>query len=76
MAKLSALKKKFSGVPLPVRPSFREPRIRARFIIGVLLAANIVAGLFAFRPWAETPAQLEKKIIDLRKEQILKKVDI
>ncbi|MBL8179494.1 MAG: type 4a pilus biogenesis protein PilO [Bryobacterales bacterium] len=74
-SKLKALQSKLA-VNLPARPAVRDPRNRGRIIVGVLLLANIVAGLFAFRPWAETPLELEQQIIDLRKQAVQRRAEI
>lgn len=76
-SKLRALKSKLSStVSLPVRPTLRDPRLTGRIVVGVLLAANLVAGLLAFRPWTETPLELEQQILDLRKQSAQKRTDI
>lgn len=74
-SKLKALQSKLA-VNLPVRPAVRDPRTTGRIIVGVLLLANIVAGLFAFRPWAETPLELEQQIVDLRKQAVQRRAEI
>ncbi len=74
-SKLKELKSKLA-VNLPVRPTVRDPRMTGRIIVGVLLVANIVAGLFAFRPWAETPLELEQQILDLRKQAVQRRAEI
>lgn len=74
-SKLKALKSKLA-VNLPVRPAVRDPRTTGRIIVGVLLVANLVAGLLAFRPWAETPLELEQQIVDLRKQAVQRRAEI
>lgn len=68
-AKLGALTAK-----LPLRA--RDPRLTARIIVGVLLVANIVAAVFAFRPWEDTPEQLEIKQVDLRGQALKRRAQI
>ncbi|HUQ92334.1 MAG TPA: type 4a pilus biogenesis protein PilO [Bryobacteraceae bacterium] len=75
-SKLSALKSKLAAVTLPVRPRVRDPRLTARVVLGVLIAANLIAALFAFRPWADSPLQLEQQLIGLRKEMLQRRVRI
>src|SRR5215470_7279036 len=74
-SKLEALKTKLAVPKLP-GVSMRDPRMVARIVVGVLLAANIAAGLIAFRPWADSPKQLEARLIDLRKQQIERRKEI
>lgn len=74
-ASLGAIKGKLSSVGV-TKSSMRDPRITARVILGILLLANIVAALFAFRPWEDSPEQLEIKLADLKKQQLQRKVQI
>jgi len=46
--------------------ALREPRLLVRLILGVLLAANIVAALLLFHPWAESPEEMEARLGSLR----------
>jgi Tfp pilus assembly protein PilO len=73
-ASLGAIKGKLAGGR--ARSAVRDPRITARVILGILLAANIVAALFAFRPWEDSPEQLEIKLTDLKKQQLQRKMQI
>lgn len=73
--KLGALKGKLSGNGL-TKASMRDPRVTARIVLGILLLANIVAALFAFRPWEDSPEQLEMKLADLKKQQLQRKQQI
>lgn len=72
-SELAELKKKIAAkVQLPIRASAggMDARTSGRIVVGVLLAANLIAALFAFRPWAETPLQLEQRLVNLRQQQI------
>ncbi len=76
-SKLSELKSKIAEkVPLKAHNVTGDPRTTGRIIVGILLAANVVAGLFAFRPWAETPLQLEEQLVNLKKTQVATKTTI
>lgn len=76
-SRLKALKSKLAAkVSLPLRPVGRDPRLNGRIVVGVLLLANLVAGLFAFRPWADSPLQIEQQIIDMRKQAITRRASI
>ncbi len=46
----------------------REPRLLVRLVLGVLLAANLAAALLLFRPWAESPEEMEARLGRLRAE--------
>ncbi len=54
---------------LPAGPGLlRDPRLLVRLILGVLLAANLAAALLLFRPWAESPEEMEARLGRLRSE--------
>ncbi|MCS7026069.1 MAG: hypothetical protein NZV14_14795 [Bryobacteraceae bacterium] len=53
-----------------------DPRLVARVVVGLLLLANVIAALFAFRPWEDSPEQLEMKLAALRKQQLQHKKQI
>ncbi len=42
------------------------PRTIARLVIGALLAANVIAALVAFKPWAGTMEEMEQQAAGLR----------
>lgn len=75
-SRLKALKSKITAVKIPVAPSGRDPRTTAQIILGLLLVANIGMAIVAFRPWAETPAQLARSLVNLRKDSIQNKAKI
>lgn len=76
-SKLSELKSKITEkVPLKAHHVTADPQTTGRIIVGILLAANVVAALFAFRPWAETPLQLEEQLVSLKKQQVTTKTRI
>jgi type IV pilus assembly protein PilO len=55
-------------MPRNFRPSFswRDPRFTVRIVLGVLLAANMIAALIVFKPWGGSPEDLERQVADLR----------
>ncbi|MBI3683682.1 MAG: hypothetical protein HY235_25180 [Acidobacteria bacterium] len=73
--KLGALKSKISTVSIP-RNAGRDPRLAARVLLGTLLLANMIAAAVAFRPWADSPAQLEGQLADLHKQHGQRKAQI
>jgi Tfp pilus assembly protein PilO len=73
-SKLKALKTKI--VSLPKRPAGTDPRLTARIVVGLLVLANIVAAVFAFRPWEDSPLQVEQRIIDARKQSLMRRTNI
>lgn len=46
----------------------RDPRVAVRLLLGLLLAANIAAGIALWKPWGATPEQLERQLADLRRQ--------
>ncbi len=44
----------------------RNPRIVIRVVLGLLLAANLVAALFVVKPWTGSAADLERQAASLR----------
>jgi type IV pilus assembly protein PilO len=75
-SKLGKLKEKIAAkVPL-AKPVVADVRNTARVIVGTLLVANLIAALFAFRPWAETPLELEEQLVNIRKQSIQTKLRI
>lgn len=46
----------------------RDPRVAVRLLLGLLLAANIAAGIALWKPWGGTPEQLERQLADLRRQ--------
>jgi type IV pilus assembly protein PilO len=74
-ASFGAIKGKLSGAGI-AKSTVRDPRVTARVILGILLVANLVAALFAFRPWEDSPEQLEIKLAELKKQQLQRKMQI
>lgn len=66
--------KKFKLPALPVStfkpPSFKEPQVRLRAVIGVLLVANLIAAAFAFHLFDPSPEQLAQHVIALRQQTL------
>ena len=48
------------------RTAIREPRVVARIILGVLLAANLVAAVIAFKPFGGSADDLRRRRSDLQ----------
>ena len=46
----------------------KDPRVLMRVILGALLAANIVAALVLFKPWAPSPEEMEQQLGQLRSQ--------
>lgn len=44
----------------------KDPRILVRVVLGLLLLANLVAALFAFRPWGGSAEDLARQVLALR----------
>jgi type IV pilus assembly protein PilO len=60
-----------------VRPGAgRDPRLLARLVLGTLLLANLIVATIAFRPWADSPEQLESQLVTLRRQQVERKQQI
>jgi type IV pilus assembly protein PilO len=51
-----------AGRAMPVR----DPRFLLRVALGVLLLANVAAALALFRPWEESPEEMEQRLGRLR----------
>lgn len=55
-----------------LRPSRRagraDVRLRARLVLGALLAANLVTALAVFQPWSGSAEDLERRLAALRQE--------
>lgn len=56
--------------------SLREPKNLLRVTVFTLLALNLVAALFAFRPWAAGPQEIAAEMIANRQQQLQKKTQI
>ncbi|HSW50834.1 MAG TPA: type 4a pilus biogenesis protein PilO [Bryobacteraceae bacterium] len=46
----------------------KDPRLTARLVLGVLLAANLAAAAALLRPWGGSPEQLQRQLADMRRE--------
>ena len=46
----------------------KEPRVAVRAVLGVLLAANLVAAVLAFKPWGGSAEDLAREEIALRQQ--------
>jgi len=50
------------------RLSLKDPRVLARTVLGVLLLANVVAALMAFKPWGGSAQDLAREQADLERQ--------
>jgi type IV pilus assembly protein PilO len=48
----------------------KDPRLTARLVLGLLLAANLVAAAAVFRPWGGSEQELQRQRADLRREAL------
>jgi len=46
----------------------KDPRVLVRAALGLLLAANLAAAVFVFRPWGGSPEELQRRLSGLRTE--------
>ena len=46
----------------------KDPRLTARIVLGLLLAANLVAAAAVFHPWGGSPEELQRQLDQLRGE--------
>lgn len=53
-----------------IRGVTRDPRLYLRVILGVLLAANLGAALVAFKPWGDSPEEVERKVSAMRTQYV------
>jgi Tfp pilus assembly protein PilO len=53
--------------------TWRSPVVLARAGVGVLLVANIVAAGFAFHWWNDSPASIETKLADTRRQLVIER---
>lgn len=61
------MSRSFKNLKLP-RNLTKDPRVIARFILGVLLLANLLAAFAIFRPLGGSAEQLDEDLIDLQKQ--------
>jgi Tfp pilus assembly protein PilO len=60
----------FPRLSLPASLRMKEPRVLARIVLGALLAANMVAAIWAFKPWGGSPEDLLRDEQDMRRQLI------
>jgi Tfp pilus assembly protein PilO len=46
----------------------KDPRFTARVVLGLLVAANLVAGAAVLRPWGGSPEDLQRQLAQARQE--------
>ena len=54
--------------PGAARLNLKDPRVAVRAVLGVLVAANVVAALIAFKPWGGSAEDLARQEQDLRQQ--------
>lgn len=59
------------------RAALKDPQMRIRVLLGLLLAANLVAAAFAFHLFDDSPEQAARQVLDTRQQilQQLKKLN-
>jgi type IV pilus assembly protein PilO len=55
-------------LPLNLPLNLKDPRVLVRAALGVLLLANIVAALIAFKPWGGSAADLAQEQVNLQQQ--------
>ncbi|MGH9722689.1 MAG: GspMb/PilO family protein [Bryobacteraceae bacterium] len=50
----------------PLGGRWKDPRFKARAVLGGLLAANVVAALLLFKPWGGSAEDLQRQVGELR----------
>jgi len=57
--------------------ALKDPQVRIRLLLGVLLVANLVAAVFAFHVFDDSPEQSARQVLDTRQQilQQLKKLN-
>src|ERR1700691_3109447 len=53
---------------LNVPVNLKDPRVLVRAVLGVLVLANIVAALLAFKPWGGSAEDLARQQADLQQQ--------
>lgn len=53
---------------LPRRLRWKDPRVAVRMVLGTLLLANLAAAFLAFNPWGNSPEDLMRQQLELRKQ--------
>jgi Tfp pilus assembly protein PilO len=60
----------FPRLSLPASLRMKEPRVLARITLGALLAANMAAAIWAFKPWGGSPEDLLRDEQDMRRQLV------
>lgn len=55
-------------LPGATRLNLKDPRVAARVVLGVLVVANLVAALMAFKPWGGSAEELARQQEALRQQ--------
>src|SRR5580658_7984523 len=53
----------FKAISLPALAAWKEPRVLVRIVLGVLLAANLVAAGYAFNLFSPSPEVLNRTLV-------------
>ena len=61
------MSRSFKNLTLP-RNITKDPRVIARFVLGVLLLANLLAAFAIFRPLGGSAEQLDQDLADMQKQ--------
>jgi Tfp pilus assembly protein PilO len=57
-----------AGLPRRLRERLaKDPRFTARIVLGLLAAANLVAGAAVLRPWGGSPEDLQRQLTQIRR---------
>ncbi len=54
----------------------KDPRLTARIVLGLLVAANLLAAGAVLRPWGGSPADLQRELAQLRRESQQREVAV
>lgn len=56
--------------------ALKDPQIRMRVLLGVLLVANLVAAAFAFHLFDDSPEQVANQVIETQKQIVRQKIKV
>src|SRR5438105_11696624 len=55
-------------MPRNFKLNWKDPRIGVRAVLGALLALNVIAAIFLFRPWGGSAEELERQVVSMRQQ--------
>jgi len=74
---MTAAKTSLGGLPRRLWERLaKDPRFTARVVLGVLLAANLLAAAAVFHPWGGSPEQLQRQLARVRQETRQREVTV